>query len=98
LDTLTQRSHLVPNYLVAAVDTDLTPGQNMIVGHTPDLRFVNMHNRDAEEVVTIGSDNWYIFPARAVLYTATDAAMFAILDAGADYTTGLMGYAYREIP
>lgn len=97
ISELTQRSPLIPNY-VKVEESTADPDENVIVGHLPDLRFVNLDQRfptPNAEILTIGSDQWYVTAMRTKEQDAT-ATMFSVNGTGAG-TTRMMGLAYRRI-
>lgn len=59
-----QRTPFAPNLTMIWEDLVPAPGTDdfVILGHTPDLRIVSMDGRTPGEVVTIGSDDWHLFP------------------------------------
>lgn len=92
---LTQRSPLIPNYMRLESGAG-DPDQNIWIGHTPDLRMVIMDGRQPGEILTIGSDQWYIFPAR-VKGAEVGFDAFNVTGTGPNHTTNQIGFAYRRI-
>lgn len=94
---LTQRTPLSPNFLKA--EQSGNPGQNMFAAHTPDLRLASLQGRNPDgETVTIGSDDWLLFPARQVgAVPETDADAYSFTGATPNHRSNLAGYAYRKI-
>lgn len=101
-----QRTPFGPN--ICVVWDDLTPVAGtddfVILGDTPDIRIVSMDGREPGEIVTIGSDDWYLFPVHvknAIRGGATgDTGSYSN-----DWTAGsppnndsnIAGFAYRRV-
>lgn len=94
---LTQRTPLCPNFLKA--EQSGAPGQTIMIGHTPDLRLVSLQGRNPDgETVTIGSDDWMIFPARQMGATpATGTTAYQFTGTAPNHVSNHAGYAYRKI-
>ena len=60
-------------------------------GYVKDVRFVNMKNLTAGETLTIGTDQWLVFPA--IQKTATWNVSGVLTP-----SSGYYGYAYKKIP
>lgn len=53
------------------VPTTRTPFENWsLLGHYPDVRYLNMSDYSPGQEITLGSDTWKIFPCFAKVYTA----------------------------
>lgn len=94
---LSQRTPLAPNFL--KTEQTGSPGQTIILGHTPDLRIISMEGRNPDgETVTIGSDDWLLFPARttgSTVQTGSNAYLFT--GTAPNHQSNLAGYAYKKI-
>lgn len=98
-----QRTPFGPNLLVTW--ESLSVGDFVILGHTPDIRLVSMNGRVPGEVVTLGSDDWHLFPvhvknsARGGSTGNTNSYKNTFHGTGPpDNDSNLAGFAYREIP
>lgn len=72
-----------------------------IVGQIPDMRFISMDGRTADEIMTIGGDDWMIFPMhnkQTVHQDDDEAYDNTNLSGPPDNNTNLMGLAYRKNP
>lgn len=58
VNTFNQRTILLPIY----VDVTRGSGLYSLVGQAPDCRSINMANYNPGQIITIGSDQWVIFP------------------------------------
>ena len=98
LNNLTMRSHLLPNFL--KIEQTETGGvqNNIVIGHTPDLRFISMDGRAPKDELTIGTDTWKVFP----VYTkwpspASSSNVFLIPQGSAPNShSSLAGFAFRK--
>lgn len=61
-----------------------------LIGHAPDMRLVNMRNLSPNDVMTIGSDQWIVFPIKQRSDTVSDSNTVP--------KSGYYGYAYRIVP
>jgi hypothetical protein len=73
-----------------------------IVGHIPDMRFVSMDGREPGEIITIGADDWYLFPMHIKTtdgLSSTSSAYQNTYTAGGapNNDSNLMGLAYRKV-
>ena len=76
---------LAPCLIQAVRATDVPPTTRFI-GQIPDIRQVNITNLEPNEVLTIGADQWRVYPLKAK-------------NGGADqYNSGINGIAYKVIP
>lgn len=93
----TQRTPFAPIYLKA--EQAGTPGQTIIMGHVVDARLCSMESRNPDgEVVTIGSDQWYIFPVRRTGATPLNTAQaYDITGTQPNHVTNYAGLAYRRV-
>jgi len=94
---LTQRTPLCPNYLKAELTG--APGLTVFVGQTPDLRIISMQGRNPDgEIVTIGSDDWFLFPMRNMgAVPVTDDGAYVSSGTQPNHQSNLIGFAYRRI-
>lgn len=94
---LTQRTPFAPNFL--KTEQTGSPGQTIIFGHTPDLRICSVEGRNPDgETVTIGSDDWLIFPARTIgASPATNSTAYQFTGTTPNHVSNYAGYAYRKI-
>jgi hypothetical protein len=92
---LTQRTPLSPNILKVI---SATPNF-IFIGDTPELKLCSMQGRNPDgEQITIGSDTWYVFPARRMGASPSSAAdAYNISGAQPNHVTNLAGYAYKRI-
>ena len=71
----------------------------IINGHTPDVRLVSMDGRTPGEEITIGSDTWHIIPMHRKAIRLTNTYQnFLTAGPAPNNDSGLMGFAYKEIP
>ena len=73
-----------------------------IVGHIPDMRFVSMNGREPGEIITIGPDDWYLFPMHIKTtdgVSSTSSAYTNTFTSGGapNNDSNLMGLAYRKV-
>ena len=99
LQNFNQRSPFGPNWSwVWPLKSPLVGNDAFIInGHTPDLRLVSMDGRTPDEVVTIGADDWHIIP----MHRKTLREAYTNVTTGGsapNNDSGLMGFAYKEIP
>lgn len=96
LVNLTQRTPLVPIYM--KVSQGFSIDQNIPLGAVQDIRLCALEALNGGDILTIGSDDWRVFPVR-VKGNRTGSGAFNIGgDPAPNHDTGLMGLAYREIP
>lgn len=94
-----QRSVLGPNPVV--VWEDAVPGlgdDHAILGHIPDCRPCSMFGREPNEIITIGSDDWHIFPVHQKLEGATGTSTYTNTNTGTapNNFSNYAGFAYLE--
>lgn len=82
-----QRTVLIP------IDVFVSRPSNLFspVGTVKDVRFLNIKNFTPGEILTLGSDEWYVFPHIAKTATWDNSSSLVV-------TSGNYGYAYRKIP
>lgn len=73
-----------------------------LVGHVPDVRFCSMDGREPGEVITIGADDWRIFPMhrKTTDGVSTTSSAYTNTNTGGgapNNDSNLMGLAYREV-
>ena len=104
LQSFNQRTPFCPIWL--HVFNSLAPSPSVtafkIVGHVPDMRFVSMDGREPGEIITIGADDWYLFPMHIKttdgVSTTTSAYTNTHTTGGApNHDSNLMGLAYRKV-
>lgn len=97
----TGRTSLAPIYsILKAADTDslLNTSRALILGVYQDVRFVSMDGRNPGEVLTLGSDEWLLFPLRWKPPAPSLAG--GIFDCGGsspDSHSNNFGYAYKRV-
>ncbi len=102
LQLFNQRTPFSPNWL--NVYADKTAGITKAwkcVGRTPDIRLCSLDGREPNELITIGSDTWHIFPIHVKDDFATTTSVYKNRSIGAPApynTSGLMGFAIRRNP
>lgn len=81
-----QRTVLIP------VDVFVGRGSNLFspVGSVKDFRFLNIKNFTPGEILTLGSDEWYVFPHISKTATWDDPSSSVP-------SSGNYGYAYRKV-
>ena len=97
LNSFTQRSVLAPIY--AKVEQSESGGvqQNMILGVFPDVRMVSLDGRIPGEVLTVGSDDWYVFPVREKPASpATGSSAYSMTGSAPNHHFNLLGLAYKR--
>jgi hypothetical protein len=101
-----QRTPFGPNLCLTWEDTVPSPTLDdfVILGHTPDIRIVSMDGREPGEIVTIGSDDWYLFPVHVKNAarggaTGSSASYINSFTAGSppNNDSNLAGFAYRRV-
>jgi hypothetical protein len=102
LQAWNQRSSMCPIWLHAW--NSLTPNTAatafILLGHIPDMRFISMDGRDPGETLTIGGDDWLIFPMhmkRSTNQDTVDAYTTTDLGSAPRNSSNLMGLAYRKV-
>jgi hypothetical protein len=104
LQAWNQRSSLCPIWLHAwnaAPSPNWTATGFKLLGHIPDMRFISMDGRDPGETLTIGGDDWLIFPMhmkRSDNQNTTEAYDVTDLGSAPRNSSNLMGLAYRKNP
>lgn len=73
----------------------------VLAGHLPDAMQVSMDGRDAGEVITLGTDDWHLFPAHrktvdGVSTTSSAYSNTSVAGPAPNNDSNLQGYAYRE--
>lgn len=96
LDTQTQRSLLAPVYCVAKTNEASTPGQCVFLGTVPDVRLVSLQGRLPGEVLTIGADDWHVFPLREKATPVSDSVAYSFAGSAPNFVSNYLGIAYRE--
>lgn len=97
-----QRTPFGPNLLVIWNSLSPTPAAtlNKILGHVPDARLCSMDQREGGDKLTIGSDDWHIFPVH-VKDVITDNEAYNDSNPGAPaphHRSNLAGFALLEVP
>jgi hypothetical protein len=103
LQAWNQRSSLCPIWLHAWNSTSPSYAATAfkILGHIPDVRFISMDGREPGETLTIGGDDWLIFPMHMKRTTNQDTVTaYTVSDLGSAprNSSNLMGLAYRKNP
>ena len=102
LDEATQRTPFGPILMPYwETNTPSTSNAWVLAGHIPDLMAVSMDGREPGEIITLGSDDWHLFPIHRKTTDGTSVTTSAYQNT---YTSGsapnndsnLMGLAYRE--
>lgn len=83
---MNQRTPLVPIILAAG----RPDGLFSLIGSAPDIRLVKMTNFNPGQILTIGSDEWYLFP-HIQKTTTIDVPYSSIV------SSGMYGYAYKKV-
>jgi len=81
--------------MYAIIQNSLDTNFHIYLGQYPDVRFVSMKERNAEEIVTIGADNWYLFPFRRVATVTTILEQDFPAQPGILNTSGNYGFAIK---
>ncbi len=99
LDTSTQRTPFAP-MLIPFWSLDipsLSTTSSIILGHVPDIMLVSMDGREPGAILTLGSDDWYIFPAHFKTQVNSSVSYTSSVTGGTPAnTSNLAGYAYRK--
>lgn len=61
----------IPMYPVELYYRDTTNSRAYYLGYQPDVRGINLKNFSPRQVVTIGSDSWYMFPSQQKITGST---------------------------
>lgn len=85
-NSFNQRTVLTPILIAAARGSGLFS----LIGAPKDLRLVNMRDFNPGQIMTIGSDEWYVFPqTQKTLVFNTNSSTLP--------SSGLYGYAYKKV-
>lgn len=81
-----QRTVLTPILVAAARGSSLFS----LIGAPKDLRLVNMRNLNPGQIMTIGSDEWYVFPhiQKSLVFNSNGSFV---------PSSGTYGYAYKKV-
>lgn len=98
IQTWNQRTPMAPCWLRVWDSTSLAPQPNSVawklIARAPALRLVSMDQREAKDIITLGSEEWYLFPMHVKNATQSPAFINNTSGAPAPYNeTGLMGLA-----
>ena len=79
----------------------LASTQSALIGHVPDVMICSMDGREPGEVITLGSDNWHIFPVhrKTVDGTSTTSQAYVntnVAGSAPNNDSNLQGIAFRE--
>jgi hypothetical protein len=100
LNDWTQRSTLAPLYAILKrldADTISNTTRALHLGEFQDVRFISMEGRNPGDILTIGSDNWHVFPIREKPSSPdTGSSAYSITGTAPNHHTNLSGLAYRE--
>jgi len=105
LQSFNQRTPFGPNLCIVwnAVSPSAANTAHKIVGHTPDLRICSMDGREPGDVLTIGADDWRIYPAHRKTTDGTSQTTSAYVNTfvggpAPNNDSNLAGFALLEVP
>lgn len=87
ISAFNQRTTLVPIILAAGRPSSLYS----LIGSPPDIRQVKMNNLNPGQIITLGTDEWYVFPH--IQKTTTVNVYNSSVP-----SSGMYGYAYKKVP
>ncbi len=100
-----QRTPFGPNLAFAwnSLTPSVTSTPFNIIGHTPDVRPCSMDGREPGEIITIGGDDWRVFPVHRKTTDGTSTTSSAytntfVAGPAPNNDSNLAGYAYRVVP
>ncbi len=97
-----QRTPFGPNLIIVwdALTPSATTTAHKIIGHIPDMRLCSLQGRSSGDVVTIGADDWHLFPAhRRVIRTGSSTYLNTFTGGGApNHDSGEAGFALLKVP
>jgi len=79
-------SGVIPMTPISAFYRDPSNPRVQLLGHMPDVRFLNIRNFENEQEITVGADTWVVFP-----YSIKTQANI-------EYRSRYLGIAYRKRP
>lgn len=104
LQSFNQRTPFGPNLCIVwnSIGPFAVSTAHKILGHTPDFRLCSMDGRESGEVVTIGADDWRIYPAHRKTTDGTSTTSSAYVNTftggGApNHDSNLAGFALKEV-
>lgn len=86
INSFNQRTTLVPILLSAGRPSSLYS----LVGSPPDIRQVKMDNLNPGQIITLGTDEWYVFPHIQKTASVNNYNSSVV-------SSGMYGYAYKKV-